>query len=151
MLISLKDSFETFNFNHTITYGEYYNLLYTLLNQMVEEVLAGEKLQTPFGTFSILLKENEFKRKGVNYAASMKRKQEIIDAGGIPYSKETGEGEKYLQYFTKDHYFFISIGRNRRIQIGNIKYKFVPFRSFNYKKQRKLKESNSIHLKYATY
>jgi len=160
MLISLKESYKTFNFNNTLTYGEYFKLVTSLLKKMSDIVLEGDKIQLPFGILTILKKHNDFIKTGINFNASMKEKQRIIDNGGIPFEvvkNEKGEtirdngGEKYFVYLTDDTYFWLNIGHERKLKVGKHKYKFIPFRSFNYRRQRKLKENNSIKLKYAAY
>ena len=90
----------------------------------------------------------------------MKEKQRIIDEGGTPYESikdENGKvigdngGEHYFVYLTDDTYYWLNLGHDRKLKVGINKYKFIPFRSFNYRRQRKIKENESIKLRYATY
>lgn len=159
MLISLKDSYKTFNFNNTLTYGEYFKLVTSLLKKLSDRVLEGDKIKLPFGTLAILKKHNDFRKVGINMSASMKLKKEIIARGGIPYEVEKDEegnivsdngGEKYYVYFTEDSYFWLSIGSERKLKVGEHKYKFIPFRSFNYRRQR-VSKNEATRRAYATY
>lgn len=61
-----------------------------------------------------------------NWHASNKRKQEIIDRGGIPKDKEHPEGENWIVYYTDPYYLRYSWVKNK----GACRVKNHPFYSF---------------------
>lgn len=160
MLISLKDSYATFNFNNTLTYSEYFALLYPLFKKMQETILEGEKIQLPFGTLAILKVLNKFQASGVNWAVSMTIRRKMIKDGILPLEiirdkdgnrvSDNG-GEPYFMYFTEDHYYALNIGKERQVEVENNKYRFMTFRSFKYNKQRIENEKPHLKTVYGAY
>lgn len=73
---------------------------------MDEVVLKGGKFDmgSYMSTISIIRIGRNFRKKRVNWKASLEYKQELLDQGKILYDPATGEGEKWFIYYTNDWY-----------------------------------------------
>lgn len=72
-------------------------------NLIIDKIIKEAYEFTPMSTFgSIVVTKNSSKKERINWGASNKKKQEILDRGGIPYCKEDAlnnndyKGEQWL-------------------------------------------------------
>jgi|SRR5690606_31073606 len=85
-----------------------YNLFYNVVrefNKLIAEKVITEAYQfkTNIGIFQVV--RDERKGKSIDWAASKRRKQEILDSGQIPYSKtESPNGVEWFIYHTGDYF-----------------------------------------------
>lgn len=73
------------------------------MDQIIEE---GRLLDmgSNLSTLQVVRRNRNFRHPTVNWKLSNARREEILQAGGTPYSKETPEGEKWFIYYTDDYY-----------------------------------------------
>lgn len=111
MIFNLPDIYKQYyqtELNGDLPYSLYRDLIYDF-NEMVMDQLIYDQKVLPMGNALGPLSIERFMRgkitsqKSINWPLSFQRKQEIIDSGGIPYSKEHApDGEKWFVYFDND-------------------------------------------------
>lgn len=79
-------------------------------------------------TLSIGRIERNYSNKQVDWAASKKLKQQLLDEGKKLYDDSTKEGEKWLVYFTNDWYCRFYWNKGRCKVPNKTAYKFVATR-----------------------
>ena len=102
-------------------------------------------------TLEVVKVDRNFSKQAVNWVASEKLKQRIIDEGGVPYSKEHPEGEKWFVYYTDDYFIRFNWNKSECIIPNKTAYKFTATRGDTGNKDKLkhyLKENPLAHLKY---
>lgn len=99
-------------------------------NQMVmdEIILKGGEFNmgSHLSSLSILRIERNYKNKQVDWKASNEYKQELLDEGKELYDPETGEGHKWLIYYT-DKWYCRFYWKKSKCKVPNQSvYKFKP-------------------------
>ena len=157
MLIGLKDIWNSFPLKDKIPYKEFDKEVKSILKVCRDEMVEGNKIKTPLGTFRVAEGICNFYKPRVDIVHSMELKKEILARGGIPYKAvkdENGKvigdngGEKFFVYFTKDSFFYITIGNKRVIYIEDKNFKFHPAASTLRLVRKKLQEDEVINISY---
>lgn len=129
-----------------ITFKEYKEILRKYYMQAVHKaLLEGYAYHFGYGIGDLSINFWRYKDKPrnnyVDWAATKKRKQEIIDAGLKPYDEEEAEiykirgikydGIPYVVYKTNTEFFNIELCNNKRHRTGLVKFKhanYVPYK-----------------------
>lgn len=89
-----------------ITYKEFFSIINSFHKDISNEIQLGYKFKPNdrLGTFNVV---KDIRRgKTINWGASNKLKDAIIQSGGIPYNKENApSGEKWHIYYSDKDYF----------------------------------------------
>ena len=120
---------------------------------MDEVIYKGREFDMGFrlSTIEVVRADRDFKNKTINWNASNKLKEKIIEEGGTPYSKDNPEGEKWFVYYTDDWYCRINWNKSRCIVKNKTAYRFIATRGKigNKTKLKNLLNSDELaHLKY---
>lgn len=128
-----------------MSYKDYISVIHRYNKLIVEAVAKGQKWNLPFnmGSIATTIDSRRFDSKVINWPASNKLKQEIIDSGGTPRERGSTEGENWIVYYTDE--FFCRIKWDKKNTKGNsVKnwkiYKFTPAWGFKRYLSKKLKE-----------
>jgi len=108
---------------------KYKDILSNFFKSVGVKLVEGKKfnLNNSNGYLAIRRVERSFYKPRINWGASNKYKQKIIDEGGTPLSGDNG-GKPWLVYFTDDEYFRLAWIKPT-VGIKNTKfYKFLPAR-----------------------
>lgn len=107
----------------------------------------GERLST----ISVIKVDRDYSKPRVNWKASNELKQEIIDNGGTPYSKENPNGEKWFVYYTDKWYCRFNWHKAKCVVPNKTAYRFTATRGSKGNKTKLkefLRENDLAHLKY---
>lgn len=127
-----------------LTYSEYRQCLFDYYCQVHKILLNGDAYKFNYGIGTIYFKRFKFneKYKSIDYAATRKRKEEIIAAGATPYNKldainaeyygKEYNGIPYIQYKT-DEYGYKLVFDNSLYIRGYKNYEFKPVKYINAK------------------
>lgn len=102
-----------------------------MFNKMVmDEILGGKEFEMGFNLSRIMVvrHKRDFTKRRINWAASNALKNQILEEGGIPRSKENPEGENWLVYYTEDHYLHFYWHKLRCKVKNKMGYIFSPTR-----------------------
>lgn len=107
----------------------------------------GERLST----LEVVKVSRNFNNPRINWHESNKLKQEIIDEGGTPYSKDNPEGEKWFVYYTDKWYCRFNWNKHKCVVPNKTAYRFTATRG-KIGNKRKLKDhlrnDPIAHMKY---
>lgn len=110
--------------------------------QNLRKILRGSNMTLGHQIGQIKLKEkprqlsNSGHTTGIDYVATKKLKQEILDRNGTLYSPDNPNGEKYLVYHTSDtHIWYTFYPDSRCLSQNSIKYRFTPSNYGNINKE----------------
>lgn len=124
-------------------------IFYTLcqeFNQRVMEEIILEGYRFNLGenlsTISIGRIKRNYKNKQIDWAASKKLKQELLDEGKKLYDDKTGEGHEWLIYYTNEWYCRFYWNKGKCTVPNKTAYKFVATRG---KKGNKTKLKNLLN------
>ncbi len=134
------DKLKTRNLHQIADQEEYKKVVQEFCKIAEDKLIAGEKVYFGnIGYFNIIKanKTSDVKKLRVDWGESNKAKQEIINKGLIPMSKDTPDGVPYIRYHNPDElYYCVNWHKNR--QVANIIcYKYLVANDSS---------SNSIHL-----
>lgn len=133
-----------------LSYSEYRQYLFDFYSKVHKALLNGDAYRFTHGIGTIYFKRFELsdEHKLVDFAATRKRKQEIIDAGKIPYNKIDAINAEYngIKYdgvpytiYRQDKYGYVLRIRNSRFfksfascQIKPVKYINAKYRNYTY-------------------
>lgn len=115
--------------------GDYDKKIYTkIINRcntdIINHLLKGEKIQFPkkLSYIEIRRSTRNFNKPQVNWNASNKLKEKLLNEGKKLYDDETGEGHEWIIYYTDDDYCFTYWNKFRCNIPNKTVYKFVPSR-----------------------
>jgi len=95
--------------------------------------------------------KRDYSKKVVNWKASNKRKQELLDEGKKLYDDETGEGHKWLVYYTDPFYCRFHWAKKYARVPNKSAYKFVATRGAKGNKTKLKEFLREKKLNYRTY
>jgi len=74
---------------------------------IMDHILEGHSFDmgSKLSSIRIVRRKRDPRNPRVDWGTSYKMRDEIIKSGGTPYNSETGEGEKWLAYWTDELYF----------------------------------------------
>ena len=127
-----------------LTFNDYKQYLFDYYNKVHQILLNGDAYKFSFGIGTIYFKRFKFSEeyKTIDYAATKKRKQELIDAGYIPYKKcddmtAQSEGKEYngIPYvvYKNDTYGYKLVFENSLFGKEKKLYDFKPVKYINAK------------------
>lgn len=105
--IALKEQYELFvdTFGEVVDYKTYSKVIKEINKEFLNLLLDGKSITVGRSVGKLQIKR--FERVNFNqpnWGESNKRKQEIIDRGGIPKDKDNPDGEDWVVYFVDDTY-----------------------------------------------
>lgn len=88
-----------------ITYQQFYYITRDFNKKLISLIIEGYKYESKLGIFEVQKRERNANNI-INWDLSLKKKQEIINAGRVPYNKKDApNGEFWFVYFTDSiHY-----------------------------------------------
>mgnify|MGYP006430374105 CR=1 FL=1 len=116
--------------------GIYDKKIYTKIinrcnSDIINHLLKGEQVYFPKKLSYLQVKRTtrNFNKPAVDWNASNKLKQQLLDEGKQLYDDETGKGHKWIVYYTDNDYCFVYWNRFYCNIPNKTVYKFVPTRS----------------------
>ena len=145
MKILGADDIHKFYGRKKMSYRDFSRIINRYNKLIVEAVASGETWKMPLnmGIVKLVTGSRNFKRKRIDWPASHKLKQDIIDRGGTPRKAGTEEGENWIVYYTDD--FYCRVNWDKKGTKGNSLrnwkvYKFYPAWGFKRLVAKKLQE-----------
>jgi len=123
-----------------VSYRIFKNVISEFNEKIIEYVIDGGIFTMWHGlsTLSITRRKRDPRSKRIDWGASNKLKQEILDSGNKLFDKETGEGEEWLIFYTNESYLRWRWHKEKcRIQNRSV-YRFDPTRGVNGNKEKLL-------------
>lgn len=113
-----------------LTEEEFKKVCRVFNKKAVDALLEGKRIDLPhrLGYFQIIRIPRNFKKPRVNWGASNKLKQQLLDEGKELYDDSTGKGEKWIVYYTDDFYCRYYWSKKHCKVRNKSVYKFVPTR-----------------------
>lgn len=136
-----------------ITYKEFSEVSRDF-NKEISSRIVNNAYKFNFGLGLIELKRSLRRGKSINWDASKKLRQAIIDRGEIPFNKETApEGAKWLIYFEGKDYYKWKWFKNHIVNLRkNVKYYiFRPMRKNRREIAKVVKENPFADIDYGIY
>lgn len=130
MSLTLKDAYEDYKDDGSLSYSQFREICHRFNLLAVDALLEGDRIELghQLGYLQIIRIERSFKRPKVNWAKSRKLKQQLLKEGKELYDHETGQGHKWLVYYTDDYYFrYYWSKKNCKVRNKSV-YKFIPTR-----------------------
>lgn len=90
----------------TCTYREFYDIVREFNKQISEKIIFSQYVyKLPIGIFNVIKTERYNNSKSINWGASKKRKQELIEQGLIPFNKKDApDGVEWFIYNEGDYF-----------------------------------------------
>lgn len=84
-----------------LTYNAFFNIIEEFNKAISKEIISGYVFKSPLGVIEIVKRKRKHKQLAINWSLSLKRKQQLIGEGKIPFDKENApNGEHWYIYFT---------------------------------------------------
>jgi hypothetical protein len=105
----IKDIYEEYveGNEEPVDYELFKNIIYSFNEGVVDLLVEGYEVNLGYqlAALSIVRVKRDPRTQRVDWAASMKLKNELLESGEEIFDSKTGEGEKWLVYYTDDKYF----------------------------------------------
>lgn len=85
-----------------ISYKDFKNILSQFNKQVSNEIVKGYKFNMGFKIGTIEIRKIELFKPLINWGETNKLKQQLINEGKALYDSATGEGNKYMVYYTEE-------------------------------------------------
>lgn len=130
MSLTLKDAYEDYKDDGSLSYSQFREICHRFNLLAVEALLEGKRINLKYrlGYLQIIRIEQSFKNPRINWPESLKLKKQLEEEGKQLYDKETGEGHKWFVYFNNDYYFRYYWSKKHCIVRNKSVYKFIPTR-----------------------
>ena len=130
-MTGLRDAYDFYRQKGgTLPYNQWKELCEEFNNMVIDALLDGERVEMGSGLsyLQIIRDKNEFKKPSVDWKASYKLRQELLDEGKELFDSKTGKGEKWLVYFTNEYYFRYYWNKKYASCRNSRVYQFIPAR-----------------------
>ena len=139
-----------------VDYKTFKNIIVTFNSSIMEGLLEGDtfNMGNKLSTLSIWRRKRDPRTMRVNWQESLAYKKDLDDKGISLYNKETGEGEKWLIYFTDSQYFRFRWHKDKCMVKNKTVYRFDPTRGNKGNKEKLtklIKEDDLAYLRFKEY
>lgn len=125
--------FEEMYGKNLITFSKYSKILNEINKGLLDLLVEGKKIRIGKNIGQIkIVSRPRANYNSIDWGASKKLKQQIIDSGEIPKDKENPDGKDWLVYFVDDRYLQFEWVKYKHIDglsfrhLGVTNYKFTP-------------------------
>ena len=136
-----------------VDYETYKEVIISYNNQVMEKITDGYifNMGNLLSSICVVKIDRNFEKPTVDWPASNRRKQKILDSGAKLYDSKTGEGEKWIVYYLDDYYVRFYWNKYKcRIKNKSI-YKFQPTRGKYGNKEKLVSKLNDDELHYTNF
>ena len=139
-----------------VDYKVFKEIIVKFNSSIMDTLLEGETFDmgNKLSTISIWRRKRDPRTMRVDWQESLKCKKELEDKGIPLYNKETGEGEKWLVYFTDSQYFRFRWYKDKCRVKNKTVYRFDPTRGEKGNKEKLtklIKEDDLAYLRFKEY
>tara|TARA_R110002051_G_scaffold190756_1_gene259654 strand:+ start:35 stop:526 length:492 start_codon:yes stop_codon:yes gene_type:complete len=139
-----------------VDYTTFKNIIVKFNTSIVDSLLKGGtfNMGNKLSTLSIWRRKRDPRTTRVNWRESLAYKKELDTKGISLYNKETGEGEKWLIYFTDSQYFRFRWHKDKCMVKNKTVYRFDPTRGKKGNKEKLtklIKEDDLAYLRFKEY
>lgn len=113
-----------------LSYRDWRDICESFNEKAVDSMLEGKRIELfgNMGYLQVIRIPRNFNKPRVNWKASYELRDKLLEEGKKLYDDETGEGEKWIVYYTDDWYLRYYWSKKYCRVKGRSVYRFVPTR-----------------------